>query len=240
MDKVSDSTIDNLNSLLKGKSAEAVLVYFFCTFNGKVGFSTSLGAEDQVITHMLAAINKSAYIFTLDTGRLFPETYDLLDLTVKKYGININVFFPEAKSVEEMVKSKGINLFYDSIENRKLCCFNRKIEPLKRAFIGLDAWVCGLRHEQSPTRKSIKMIEWDDQNGLIKINPLIEWTEQQVWDYIHQNNVPYNRLHDKGFPSIGCQPCTRAIMKGEDIRAGRWWWENPDTRECGLHKPKSV
>jgi phosphoadenosine phosphosulfate reductase len=135
-----------------------------------------------------------------------------------------------------MVNSKGINLFYNSVENRKLCCHIRKIEPLKRAFSGLDAWICGLRAEQSVTRTEIGVIEWDANNSLVKINPLARWSEAQVWDYIKAHNVPYNPLHDKGFPSIGCQPCTRAIQPGEDVRAGRWWWENPETKECGLHK----
>lgn len=230
------SRANKLNELLSSMSAEKVLDYMFKSFKGKVGFSTSLGLEDQVITGMLASIDTKAYVFTLDTGRLFPETYDLLDLTAKKYSININVFFPEATKVQDMVNSKGINLFYDSIENRKLCCHIRKVEPLGRAFAGLDAWVCGIRRGQAPTRKDMKMVEWDNNNGLIKVSPLIDWSESQVWDYIHAHNVPYNRLHDKGFPSIGCQPCTRAILEGEDIRAGRWWWENPDNRECGLHK----
>jgi phosphoadenosine phosphosulfate reductase len=227
---------DELSLILEGKSANEVLHYFFNEFDGNVGFSTSLGAEDQVITHMLSQITSNPYIFTLDTGRLFPETYDLLDLTTKKYNLKINIFYPQAESVQKMVTEKGINLFYDSIENRELCCFVRKMEPLKRAFTGLDVWVCGLRKGQSPTRKDMKNIEWDEKNGLIKVNPIIDWTEQQVWNYIRENKVPYNKLHDKGFPSIGCQPCTRAVQPGEDIRAGRWWWENPETRECGLHK----
>lgn len=227
---------DKLNEVLQSRSALEVLDYMFNSFNGKVAFSTSLGVEDQVITHMLQAISKEAYIFTLDTGRLFPETYDLLDVTNKKYDLNIKVFFPDANKVQEMVNAKGINLFYESVENRQLCCFVRKLEPLKRAFEGVDAWVCGLRKGQSPTRQNMKVVEWDAKNGLIKVNPLIEWSKEQIWDYINQYRVPYNKLHDKGFPSIGCQPCTRAILPGEDIRAGRWWWENADTRECGLHK----
>jgi len=225
-----------INQLLSGKPAEQVLQWFFREFEGKLAFSTSMGAEDQVIMQMIATIYKSANVFTLDTGRLFPETYDLIDLTSKKYGVNIRMMFPDAAHVEEMVNSKGINLFYESIENRKLCCHIRKIEPLKRAFEGLDAWICGLRREQSVTRKDLQLVEWDESNGLIKVNPLIDWTETQVWDYIKANHIPYNKLHDQGFPSIGCQPCTRAILPGEDVRAGRWWWENPESRECGLHK----
>lgn len=228
--------VSHINGLLAGKPAEDVLNWFLLEFEGKVAFSTSLGAEDQVITRMISDIDRSARVFTLDTGRLFPETYDLIDITSKKYGLNIEIMFPDADRVESMVNSKGINLFYDSIENRKLCCHIRKIEPLKRAFEGLDAWICGLRRDQSVTRKDIQLVEWDDTNGLIKVNPLIDWTEEQVWNYIRGNHVPYNQLHDKGYPSIGCQPCTRAILPGEDVRAGRWWWENPDSRECGLHK----
>jgi len=228
--------IDRINEMLAGKSSQEVIEWFLKDFEGKVAFSTSLGAEDQVITQMIAQVGVPADIFTLDTGRLFPETYNLLDLTSKKYDLNIKVMFPDASRVENMVNEKGINLFYDSIENRKLCCHIRKIEPLKRAFAGLDAWICGLRREQSVTRKDMRLVEWDENNDLIKVNPLIEWTETELWDYIKANHIPYNKLHDTGFPSIGCQPCTRAILPGEDVRAGRWWWENPETRECGLHK----
>lgn len=225
-----------INQLLQGKPAEEVITWFLKDFNGKVALSTSLGAEDQALTYMISQVDKTADVFTLDTGRLFPETYDLIDLTSKKYGISIRVMFPDAARVEAMVSEKGINLFYDSIENRKLCCHIRKIEPLKRAFSGLDAWICGLRREQSVTRKDMQLVEWDENNGLIKVNPLIDWTEEQLWSYLKLNFIPYNKLHDAGFPSIGCQPCTRAVMPGEDVRAGRWWWENPETKECGLHK----
>jgi phosphoadenosine phosphosulfate reductase len=228
--------IDKINKTLTGKSPQEVIEWFLKDFEGKVAFSTSMGAEDQAITKMIADVDKTADIFTLDTGRLFPETYDLMDVTAKKYDITIRVMFPDAARVEEMVNKKGINLFYDSIENRKLCCHIRKIEPLKRAFAGLDAWICGLRREQSVTRKDLKLVEWDENNGLIKVNPLIDWTEAELWAYIRSNHIPYNKLHDQGFPSIGCQPCTRAIVPGEDVRAGRWWWENPESRECGLHK----
>ena len=227
---------EEINQLLQGKPAEEVITWFLKDFNGKVALSTSLGAEDQALTYMISQVDKTADVFTLDTGRLFPETYDLIDLTSKKYGISIRVMFPDAARVEAMVNEKGINLFYDSIENRKLCCHIRKIEPLKRAFSGLDAWICGLRREQSVTRKDMQLVEWDENNGLIKVNPLIDWTEEQLWSYLKLNFIPYNKLHDAGFPSIGCQPCTRAVMPGEDVRAGRWWWENPETKECGLHK----
>jgi phosphoadenosine phosphosulfate reductase len=220
---------------LKDKPAEEILRYFIEKFEGKVGLATSLGAEDQVLTDMITKIDKSTKIFTLDTGRVFPETYKVLDDTNKKYGINIEVYFPEGSSVEKMVNSKGINLFYDSIENRKLCCNIRKIEPLKRALTDIDVWITGLRKDQSVTRFFTPLVEWDESNKVIKVNPLLKWTEKDVWKYIKENNVPYNGLHDKGFPSIGCQPCTKAIEKGEDVRAGRWWWELPEHKECGLH-----
>ncbi|NVO18179.1 MAG: phosphoadenylyl-sulfate reductase [Bacteroidetes bacterium] len=227
--------IHELNDRLRGLSPELVLAEVLKVFGNKIGFSSSLGAEDQVITAMLAGIDKSVKIFTLDTGRMFPETYELLHRTVSRYGLDIQIFFPAAGQVEDMVRSKGINLFYESIENRKLCCNIRKIEPLRRALSGLDAWITGLRSDQSVTRHEMKMVEWDETHGIIKINPLIDWKKEDVWNFIREMNIPYNSLHDKGFPSIGCQPCTRAIEDGEDIRAGRWWWENPDSKECGLH-----
>lgn len=228
--------ISTLNEALQGASPQEVLAQVLQKFGDKIALSSSLGAEDQVLTDMLMKINPKARIFTLDTGRLFPETYDLIDRTSRKYKTKIEVFFPEHQKVEKMVNEKGINLFYESVENRKFCCHLRKIEPLQRAFAELDAWVCGLRAGQAITRKDIALVEWDENNGLVKVNPLASWSEEQVWAYIHEHKVPYNVLHDKGFPSIGCQPCTRAVEPGEDVRAGRWWWENPDTKECGLHK----
>jgi len=229
-------SIGALNQRYKNSTAEELLGDFLLEYKGQIALSSSLGLEDQVLTHMICGVDKETKIFTLDTGRLFPETYDLIHRTNNKYGIRLSVYFPEAAQVEAMVNGKGINLFYESIENRKECCGIRQIQPLKRAFAGLQVWICGLRREQSVTRKDMQAIEWDDSNGLIKLNPLIEWNETQVRDYIKMNKIPYNPLHDKGFPSIGCQPCTRAVMEGEDIRAGRWWWENPETKECGLHK----
>lgn len=224
-----------LGKLHESSTAEETLKQLVEKFGSKIAFASSLGAEDQVITHMLAAINKNVKIFTLDTGRLFPETYQLIDKTNTTYGINIEVYFPDYKQVEEMVAQKGINLFYDSIENRKECCYIRKVVPLKRAFSTLDAWICGLRREQSITRFGNKRVEWDEANELIKVNPLIDWSEEDVWEYINKHAIPYNELHDEGYPSIGCQPCTRAVKAGEDVRAGRWWWEQPEKRECGLH-----
>ncbi len=226
---------EELNKEFRGQAPEKVIKVMHERFKGKIALSSSMGAEDQVLTDMVLTADKNADIFTLDTGRVFPETYDLIQRTNSRYGINIRVMFPDYKRIEEMVNTKGINLFYDSVENRKLCCHIRKIEPLQRALSSLDVWITGLRRSQSVTRTNGQMIEWDENNGLVKFNPLIDWSEEDVWDYIHENNVPYHRLHDKGFPSIGCQPCTRAIEPGEDVRAGRWWWENPELKECGLH-----
>jgi len=228
--------IEALNQKYSQATAEQLLSGFLSDFKGKIALSSSLGIEDQVLTHMVCNIDKTTKIFTLDTGRLFPETYDLIHRTNHKYGIKMSVYFPDAVQVEEMVNTKGINLFFESVENRKLCCNIRKIQPLKRAFEGLEVWICGLRSEQSVTRQNMQKIEWDEANGIIKLNPLIDWTEEEIKEFIKTNGIPYNPLHDKGYPSIGCQPCTRAIFAGEDIRAGRWWWENPDTKECGLHK----
>lgn len=228
--------IELWNGEFERKTPEQVLSFFLKEFKNRIALASSLGAEDQVLTRMIVNEDPGAGIFTLDTGRVFPETYDLMARTNEKYGIKLKVYFPDAGQVEKMVNEKGINLFYSSIENRKLCCGIRKVEPLKRAFKDLDVWICGLRKDQSVTRFFTKMVEWDEANGLIKINPLLNWTEKQVWAYIKEHDVPYNELHDKGFPSIGCQPCTRAVKPGEDVRAGRWWWETPDQKECGLHK----
>jgi phosphoadenosine phosphosulfate reductase len=224
------------NKELEGKSAVGVIAYFLRHFRDRLVLSTSLGLEDQVLTEMVLRQNRNVEVFTLDTGRLFPETYDLIARTNKYFGIRMKTYFPEPAEVEKMVADKGINLFYDSVENRKLCCGIRKVAQLPRAFAGKEAWICGLRKDQSVSRFFNKMVEWDDNNGLVKINPLINWTEKEVWDYIKKHNIPYNLLHDRGFPSIGCEPCTRAIEPGEDIRAGRWWWENEVHKECGLHK----
>ena len=225
-----------LNARFADKSPEEVLTYFLSEYKDRIALSSSLSIEDQVLTDLIVKIDKSARIFTLDTGRLFPETYNLIDKTNIRYDIKLEVMFPDYKEVEKLVKAEGINLFYAGIDQRKACCRVRKLDPLKRAFEGLEVWICGLRREQSVTRQNVQLVEWDEANGLIKLNPLINFSEQEIWDYIKTNSVPYNKQHDKCFPSIGCQPCTRAIEPGEDIRAGRWWWENPDQKECGLHK----
>ncbi len=232
---MSQGSAEKLSKELGHLSEVEVLDYFLKKFKDKVIFTTSLGAEDQVVTHLLHLTGQPFRIITLDTGRLFQETYDAIETTENKYGITIEKFFPDAANVEKMVNSLGINLFYKSVENRKLCCHVRKTEPLLRALKGMDAWVTGIRREQAITRFNTALIEWDDNNGLYKVNPLKDWTTDQVWDYIKQNDIPYNSLHDKGFPSIGCLPCTRAVKPGEDIRAGRWWWEKPEHKECGIH-----
>lgn len=228
--------IRDLNERFRDASAQEVVGYFLKAYQGRIALSSSLSIEDQTLTDIIVTQDKNTRIFTLDTGRLFPETYQLIEKTNMTYGIKIEVFFPDYHEVQRMVREEGINLFYNSVESRHRCCQIRKLEPLKRAFQGLDVWICGLRREQSITRQDMQAVEWDEMHQLIKVNPLISWTEQQVWDYIRQHHVPYNKLHDKGYPSIGCEPCTRAVQPGEDVRSGRWWWESPDHRECGLHQ----
>jgi phosphoadenosine phosphosulfate reductase len=202
---------------------------------GRIALASSFGAEDQVLTDMLQQIEPRVPVFTLDTGRLPQETHDILDATRRRYGIEIEVLCPDREELERMVGRNGTNLFRDSVENRKLCCHVRKVQPLRRKLAQLDAWICGLRREQAPTRGGVQRVQWDEANGLIKLNPLADWTTEQVWSYIRAHDVPYNRLHDQGYPSIGCAPCTRAVEPGQDLRAGRWWWELPEQKECGLH-----
>lgn len=223
----------------EGYSAQELLKLLFERFGDKIALATSFGAEDQVLTDMFYKIESKPSVFTLDTGRLPEETYQVMQATRKKYGIRINILFPNYEQVEEMVNRFGPNLFYESVENRKLCCSIRKIEPLKRKLTGLQAWICGLRAEQSVTRTDLQRVEYDENFGLIKVSPLADWSTEQVWNYIHENEVPYNKLHDRGYSSIGCAPCTRPIREGEDIRAGRWWWELPEHKECGLHLRKA-
>jgi phosphoadenosine phosphosulfate reductase len=229
--------VQQLNHEWAGKPPEAVLRLAAEAFGAKgIAFSTSLGAEDQVIADLLHREALQVPLFSLDTGRLPQETYDLLDETRRRYGTSIEVLFPETASVEKMVSLSGANLFYESIENRRECCRVRKVESLKRKLSTLDAWICGLRREQSVTRQGVDVIEWDESFGLVKVNPLADVSEAWVWEYIRKHDVPYNRLHDRGYPSIGCAPCTRAVKPGEDVRAGRWWWEQAEHRECGLHR----
>lgn len=197
--------------------------------------ANSFGVEDMVLMDLICRHDLDVGIFSLDTGRLPEETYALVDEVQRHYGHVIDVYFPNAQAVERFVQSEGVNAFYRSVDLRKRCCGIRKVEPLKRALSGRRAWVTGLRREQAPTRKRLPLREWDATHGLEKFNPLADWTHDDVWEYVHELGVPYNKLHDRGYPSIGCAPCTRAITVGEDIRAGRWWWENPDSKECGLH-----
>jgi phosphoadenosine phosphosulfate reductase len=228
-------TTEQLRVELEGKDAESIIRRAWETFGSSLVFATSLAAEDQVITDIIARNRWPIPFVTLDTGRLFPGTYDLLAETEKRYGIRIKVFFPESAKVEEMVAEKGINLFCNSIEDRKRCCRVRKLEPLQRALSPYRAWICGLRREQSVTRAAIQAVEDDTAHGRVKINPLAAWTEQEVWGTIAARQVPYHPLHDQGFPSIGCACCTRAVKRTEDVRSGRWWWEQPEHKECGLH-----
>jgi phosphoadenosine phosphosulfate reductase len=197
-------------------------------------FSSSFGQEDQAITQAIANTKSAIAIFTLDTGRQFQESYELMDLTIKKYGISIQTFFPSTPAVEKLVAEKGFNSFYTSVENRKECCFVRKMEPLNRALLGAKVWITGLRAEQSDNRADMPIIEWDENRQLWKINPLIDWSFSHLENYLQEHKIPQNPLHKKGFISIGCAPCTRAISEGEHPRAGRWWWENSQ-KECGLH-----
>ncbi len=231
--------IETLKAKVKNKSAEDILILSFEEFGAQINFASSLGEEDQVLTDMISKIAPKIEIFTLDTGRLHEETYDLLAKNQNKYkNLKLKVYFPDFAAVEKMVQEKGINLFYESVENRKFCCGIRKVEPLKRALKNVDAWMTGLRAAQSITRATLEVIEGDDANQKIKINPLADWSLEQVRDYIKRNKVDVNALHAKGFASIGCAPCTRAIKPDEDIRAGRWWWETPENKECGLHFKK--
>jgi phosphoadenosine phosphosulfate reductase len=205
-------------------------------------FSTSFGAEDMVLLDLIRRHELPIGIFTLDTGRLPPETYGLMQAVEERYGRCVSVFYPDALAVQRLVAATGINGFYESVDNRKACCAVRKTEPLARALAGQRAWVTGMRAAQSMTRARLPARERDVSHGVEKFNPLHDWSEAEVWAYLRTEDVPYNELHDRGYPSIGCAPCTRAITTGEDIRAGRWWWENADTKECGLHvrKPKVI
>ena len=224
-----------IQELIKGQTPEISLAKLATDFPGKVVFSTSLGYEDQVITHFIFSNNLPIEVFTLDTGRLFPETYSVFESTLQRYKKPIKTYYPQTETIEKLVSQKGPNSFYESMQNRKECCYIRKVEPLKRALKGNKIWITGIRAEQSGNRKDMPALEWDEGNQIIKFHPLINWTLDEVKKYISKHNIPYNSLHDKGFVSIGCAPCTRAIKEGEDFRAGRWWWEQNDKKECGLH-----
>lgn len=235
--------ISHLQTQLSALTIVEGLTLLAKKFPGKVAFSTSFGQEDQVITHLIFSQKLPIRVFTLDTGRLFAETYELFQQTRNRYEQSIETYFPDAKDVEQLLTQKGPLSFYDSVENRKECCSLRKVKPLKRALANTEIWVTGLRADQSQARQNLDALQWDNGFSLLKYNPLIDWSYEQLMGYIQQENIDYNPLHDKGFVSIGCAPCTRAIEPGEDLRAGRWWWEQSH-KECGLHlveesKPKS-
>lgn len=227
--------INKIQELINDRSPEESLAILAKEFSGKVVFSSSLGFEDQVITHLIFSNNLPIQIFTLDTGRLFNESYSVLNSTLERYKKPITVMFPQTSEIEKLVSKKGPNSFYESLENRKECCYIRKVEPLIRALKGNEVWITGIRAEQSDNRKVMPNLEWDEANQIIKFHPILNWNFEEVKAYIFKHNIPYNSLHDKGFVSIGCAPCTRAIKEGEDLRAGRWWWEQADKKECGLH-----
>jgi phosphoadenosine phosphosulfate reductase len=227
--------IKELKKQLENKPIADQLMLIALTFPGKVIFTTSFGIEDQAITHMIFDNNLPIEVSTLDTGRLFPETYKVFNETFKKYQKNVNVWFPDNEAVEKMVTEKGPFSFYYSKENRLECCKIRKVVPLNRALKGKECWISGIRAGQSDNRKQMDWLEYDEDKKIFKYYPLFNWSFEEVNNYIRENNVPYNVLHDKGYISIGCEPCTRAVKPGEDFRAGRWWWENDGPKECGCH-----
>ncbi len=227
---------DKLIEKINHKPINEQLAILVSEFSGKIVFSTSFGQEDQVITDLIFKNNIDIKVFSLDTGRLFEETYKVLQRTRQKYEKPIHVYFPEHEQVEKLMTEKGPYSFYESVEDRKECCRIRKVVPLTKALAGMDCWITGLRADQSEGRKDLPLISWDDHFKIYKFNPLKDWNLEQVVDYLKANQVPYSPLHDKGFVSIGCSPCTRAIQPGEDIRRGRWWWEDNTKKECGLHE----
>jgi len=234
---LTDALIVSVNA--KAENALSLLRQVSIEFGiNNVTFANSFGAEDMVLTDIILKHALDIEIFSLDTGRLPAETYDLISATEKHYNTKLNVYFPQADAIETYVKTNGINAFYESIELRKACCHMRKVEPLQRALKNKSAWITGMRAAQATTRASLPVREFDTANQLEKLNPLSDWTEQEIWAYIRLHEVPYNKLHDQFYPSIGCAPCTRAVAIGEDIRAGRWWWEDPQNKECGLHVKK--
>lgn len=217
-------------------SAEEILSWAVKNFHPRLALSCSFGnPEGLVLLDMMHRIEFSSRVFVLDTGRLHQATYDLIDRVRDRYGKDVEVVFPEAEPVQKMVRQHGMNLFYESLEKRQLCCRLRKVEPNRRYLAELDAYVTGLRRLQGVTRSDTPKLEIDPEGRLVKINPLADWSAEQVWHYVREHQIPVNRLHAEGFPTVGCAPCTRAVKAGEDPRAGRWWWENPETKECGLH-----
>jgi phosphoadenosine phosphosulfate reductase len=231
----SEPDIVRLRTLIHSQDWPAALAAVCARFPGVAVFSTSFGLEDQAILHAIAQANLAVRVVTLDTGRLFEETHTLHAETRKRYGISIDVFFPEPAALRRLIAERGPNGFYDSFENRRECCRVRKVEPLALALAGAKLWITGIRREQSEERAHLVPIEWDEQHGLLKYHPLLDLSDTELRRYISLHDVPYNSLHDKGYPSIGCAPCTRAVAPGEPARRGRWWWEDDAKKECGLH-----
>jgi len=220
---------------IAGQDAASVLQSLQAKFPGAITFSTSFSKEDQVVTHLLRQYAPDATIFTLDTGRFFSQTYDVWASTNAHFDIRIASYFPDRPDLEQYLNQNGPNAFYQSIELRKECCRIRKVEPLKRALAGYSVWITGLRAVHSATRQRLNEVTWDEGHQIIKYNPLLYWSDPEIDAYIRKYQLPYNSLHDKGYPSIGCEPCTRPVKPGEDLRAGRWWWEDTGKKECGLH-----
>ncbi|MEH6306335.1 phosphoadenylyl-sulfate reductase [Olivibacter sp. CPCC 100613] len=231
--------LHDLKEKLRGLNIVESLTLLAKEFNGQIVFSTSFGWEDQALTHIIFSNNIPIKVFTLETGRLFPETYYVWNRTLEIYNKPIHAYYPDRSLLEDMVSTKGPSSFYESVDNRKECCYIRKIEPLKRALAGNACWITGIRAEQSANRQGMENLEWDEGNQIVKFHPIFDWSLTDVKDYIKENHIVYNTLHDKGFPSIGCAPCTRAVREGEDFRAGRWWWEDQSKKECGLHAAQS-
>ena len=230
-----DLNLKKLKLDTQGKEPYEVIKMLCLSYPGQVVSTTSFGLEDQVITHILCTNNLQVEIVTLDTGRMYPETYKTFSATLEKYGCTIKAFYPDGMEVEKLLTSKGPFSFYGSVENRKECCRIRKTEPLSRALKGMSVWISGIRSGQSDNRSGMESLEYDESRQMLKYYPLFNWSFEEVRNYININNIPYNILHDRGFPSIGCEPCTRAVNPGEDFRGGRWWWESGSTKECGLH-----
>lgn len=237
--KLSKGEVEKLAESFENKEPQEILKWAVDELHPRLALSSSFSVEDVTLIDMLSKIDPKFRVFTLDTGRLDQETYSLMERIRARYSLQMEVYYPNTASVEKMVRERGMNLFYGSVSNRRLCCKIRKVEPLMRALSGLDAWITGLRRGQSVTRTEVKKIEIDDAHGgIVKINPLADWSDDQVWEYVKKSNVPHNTLYDKGYTSIGCEPCTKPIKPGEAIRAGRWWWESPEKKECGLHAHK--
>ncbi len=235
MSNINQSEFQQVQQLLPLADIADQIAQLAAWFPGQVCFSSSFSEEDQALTHIIFSRQLPVHVFTLDTGRLFPETYSTWSRTLEKYQGTITAYYPNEESLQQFVSAHGPNSFYESVDNRKLCCHLRKVEPLQRALKGNKVWITGIRAEHSPNRQDMTSVEWDDSNSIIKFHPLLSWNTPQLKEFIATHHIPYNPLHDKGFVSIGCAPCTRAIRPGEDFRAGRWWWEDNSKKECGLH-----